>query len=140
MAKVVTYANNGRQCFCQIKFESGERILISIAGPPNAGVKIMKLLLGFIPTQTVWEYTAAMAGDSTVMLIELASCSQNLSTRSTVFGTAYSPVALSPRREILCSTSNGAWATHSIQVRIRTATPPNPFTLALARLASWTAG
>ena len=63
MAKVVTYANNGRQCFCQIKFESGERILVSIAGPPNAGVKIMKLLLGFIPTQTVWEYTAAMAGD-----------------------------------------------------------------------------
>jgi hypothetical protein len=44
MGKVVTYANNDRQCLCQIKFESGERVLISIAGPPNAGVKIMKLL------------------------------------------------------------------------------------------------
>ncbi|OGA79134.1 MAG: hypothetical protein A3G81_00280 [Betaproteobacteria bacterium RIFCSPLOWO2_12_FULL_65_14] len=63
MGSVVSYANNSRQCFCQIKFESGERVLISIAGPPNAGVKIMKLLLGLIPTQTVWECTAAMAGD-----------------------------------------------------------------------------
>ena len=63
MGSVVTYANNSRQCFCQIKFESGERISISIAGPPNAGVKIMKLLLGMIPTETVWECTAAMTGD-----------------------------------------------------------------------------
>jgi hypothetical protein len=62
MGKVVTYANNSRQCFCQIKFESGERVLISIAGPPNAGVKIMKLLFGIIPTQTVWECSAAMSG------------------------------------------------------------------------------
>lgn len=63
MGSIVTYANNSRQCFCQIKFESGERVLISISGPPNAGVKIMKLLLGFIPTRTVWECTATMAGD-----------------------------------------------------------------------------
>lgn len=62
MAKVVTYANNSSQCFCQIRFESGERVLISIAGPPHAGVKVMKLLLGFIPTGTVWECNAAMAG------------------------------------------------------------------------------
>ena len=62
MGKVVNYANNSRQCFCQIAFESGERVLISIAGPPNAGVKIMKLLFGTIPTQTVWECSAAMAG------------------------------------------------------------------------------
>ena len=62
MAKVVTYANNSSQCFCQIKFESGDRVLISIAGPPNAGVKIMKLLFGIIPTETIWECTAAMAG------------------------------------------------------------------------------
>jgi hypothetical protein len=62
MGKVVAYTNNSRQCFCQIKFESGERILISIAGQPNAGVKIMKLLFGIIPTQTIWECSAAMAG------------------------------------------------------------------------------
>ena len=62
MGKVVTYANNSRQCFCQIKFESGDRVLISIAGPPNAGVKIIKLLFGIIPTQTVWECSAAKAG------------------------------------------------------------------------------
>jgi hypothetical protein len=63
MGSVVNYANNSRQCFCQIKFESGERVLISMAGPPNAGVKIMKLLLGVIPTETVWECTAAKTGD-----------------------------------------------------------------------------
>jgi len=62
MGKVVTYANNSRQCFCQIKFESGERVLISIAGPPNAGIKIIKMLFGIFPTQTVWECSAAMAG------------------------------------------------------------------------------
>jgi hypothetical protein len=62
MGKVATYANNSRQCFCQIRFESGEGVLISISGPPNAGVKIMKLLFGIIPTQTVWECTAAGAG------------------------------------------------------------------------------
>jgi len=53
MAEVVAYANNSCQCVCQIKFESGERVLSSIAGLPNAGVKIMKLLFGNIPTQTV---------------------------------------------------------------------------------------
>ncbi len=62
MGNVVTYVNNSRQCFCQIKFESGERVLISISGPPDPGVKIMKLLLCAIPTQTVWECTAAMSG------------------------------------------------------------------------------
>jgi len=62
MAKVVTYANNSSQCFCQIKFESGERVLISIAGPPSAGVKVIKLFLGIVPTDTVWECSAASAG------------------------------------------------------------------------------
>ena len=62
MGKVVTYANNNRQCFCQIKFESGERVLISISGPPKAAVQIMRLLLGVIPVQMVWECSAAKAG------------------------------------------------------------------------------
>jgi hypothetical protein len=62
-ATVVTYAKNSRQCFCQLKFENSERVLISISGPPNAGVKIIKLLFGVIPIQTVWECTAATAGD-----------------------------------------------------------------------------
>ncbi|GAO35921.1 hypothetical protein SCT_1317 [Sulfuricella sp. T08] len=64
MGKVITYAKNNKQCFCQIKFESGERILISISGPPNAAVKIFKLgFFGTIPIQTVWEYSAKIAGD-----------------------------------------------------------------------------
>ncbi len=62
LAQVVTYANNSSQCFCQLKFESGERVLISISGPPNAGVKVMRLLLGIIPTETILECSAATVG------------------------------------------------------------------------------
>jgi hypothetical protein len=62
MGTVVSYANNKRQCFCQIKFESSERILISISGPPNAAVKIYKLLFAVIPVKTVWECSAITTG------------------------------------------------------------------------------
>jgi len=63
MGEVVTYANTKYQCFCQIKLESGERILISIAGAPTPSVKIMKLgFFGLVPVRTIWEYNATMAG------------------------------------------------------------------------------
>ena len=62
MGTVVSYTNNKRQCFCQIKFESGERVLISISGPPNAAVKIYKLLFAVIPVKTVRECSAKTAG------------------------------------------------------------------------------
>ncbi|OFW09675.1 MAG: hypothetical protein A3H27_00715 [Acidobacteria bacterium RIFCSPLOWO2_02_FULL_59_13] len=64
MGQVVTYAKNRKQCFCQIKFESKERVLISISGPPSAAVKILKLgFFGMVPTGIVWEYSASIAGD-----------------------------------------------------------------------------
>lgn len=63
MSSVVTYANNERQCFCQSKFDSGERVLISIAAVPTPSIKVMRLALGgLIPRQIIWEYNATMAG------------------------------------------------------------------------------
>lgn len=54
MGKIITYKNAGpKGMFCQIKLESGERILISIA---QSGVKIFKLrFMGMIPVKTLWE-------------------------------------------------------------------------------------
>lgn len=63
MGKVVTYANNKYQCFCQIRLDSGERVLISIASAPTPSVKLMKLVFfGLWPIQTIWEYNPTMAG------------------------------------------------------------------------------
>lgn len=62
MSKVVTYANNNYQCYCQLKLDSGERVLISIANIPTPTIKVIKLLFGFIPLQTIWEYNPTMAG------------------------------------------------------------------------------
>ena len=63
MGEVITYANNDHMCFCQIKLQNGERILISIASAPTPSIKIVKLgLLGLLPKQTIWEYNPTMAG------------------------------------------------------------------------------
>lgn len=63
MGKVVTYANNNYQCFCQIKLDNGERVLISIATAPTPCVKLVKLVFfGLWPIQTIWEYNPTMAG------------------------------------------------------------------------------
>ena len=64
MSAVVTYRNNERQCFCQIKFDTGERVLVSIApAAPTPSVKVLRLALGgLVPRQTVWEYNPTMAG------------------------------------------------------------------------------
>ncbi len=52
MGEVVTYKNDASHCFCQVKLDSGERILISIG---SGTIRISKLLLGAIPTETIWE-------------------------------------------------------------------------------------
>lgn len=63
MSSVVTYQNTDRQCFCQIKFSSGERVLISIATSPMPSVKIVRMALGgLVPRDSIWEYNIAMAG------------------------------------------------------------------------------
>lgn len=62
LSKIIAYKNDKYRCFCQIKLNSGERILISIAGTPTPSIKVSKLALwGFIPIQTIWEYNPKMA-------------------------------------------------------------------------------
>lgn len=54
MGEVVNY-KEGR--YCQLKLDSGERILISIA---QSGIKIVKLSFGgLIPTSTIWNCSIA---------------------------------------------------------------------------------
>ncbi len=62
MSKVITYKNDESACFCQIELDDGERILISIASAPSPSIKILELVQGTIPTKTIWEFNATMAG------------------------------------------------------------------------------
>jgi membrane protease YdiL (CAAX protease family) len=52
-----------RKRFQQIKFESGERAVVLIAGMPAPSIELVRLALGgFMPWQTVWEYNPTRAG------------------------------------------------------------------------------
>jgi len=54
MASIVTYKPGA---YCQIKLDSGERVLISCA---TTGIKIMKLgLVGLVPTRTIADWPIA---------------------------------------------------------------------------------
>ncbi len=57
MSKIIAYQNTDRHCFSQIKFDSKERILISVANTPVHSIKVIKLLAGIIPYKTVWEFS-----------------------------------------------------------------------------------
>ncbi len=46
-----------------MKFESKERILVSIANVPGPSIKVIRLLAGIIPSRTIWEFSAATAGE-----------------------------------------------------------------------------
>lgn len=56
MAEIITYNNpltgNPNQCFCQMKFDDGLRILISQS---REGLKIFKLLFGFYPIKILFQ-------------------------------------------------------------------------------------
>lgn len=56
MSYVVAYNADGvgGSCFCQIKLDSGERVLISMSGYPYVA-QIMKVAFGAIPTGAVWK-------------------------------------------------------------------------------------
>lgn len=57
MSKVIAYKNTDRHCFSQIRFDSRERILISVANHPVHSIKVIKLLAGIIPYKTIWEFS-----------------------------------------------------------------------------------
>jgi hypothetical protein len=57
VSKIIAYKNTDRHCFSQIRFDSRERILISVANTPVHSIKVIKLLAGIIPYKTVWEFS-----------------------------------------------------------------------------------
>ena len=57
MSKVIAYKNTDQHCFSQIRFDSRERILISVANTPVHSIKVIKLLAGIIPYKTIWEFS-----------------------------------------------------------------------------------
>ena len=63
MSKVIVYKNTDRLCFCQIKFDSREKVLISMASVPHQSIKVIKLLAGIIPYKTIWEFSAGPSGE-----------------------------------------------------------------------------
>ena len=63
MTSVVRERDDGKQCWSHILFDSGERVLISVAGKPTPSIKVLKLAFaGLVPVKTIWELTPAKAG------------------------------------------------------------------------------
>ncbi|GIK60431.1 MAG: hypothetical protein HND39_12070 [Ignavibacteriota bacterium] len=56
MAEIIKYNNlssgNPNQCFCQMKFDDGLKILVSQS---KDGIKIFKLFIGFVPIKTLFQ-------------------------------------------------------------------------------------
>jgi hypothetical protein len=60
--RVLRHFTERKRC-CQIKFDSGERAIVLLAGMPAPSVELVRLVLGgVIPWQTVWEYNPTRAG------------------------------------------------------------------------------
>ncbi len=57
MSKVIAYQNTARHCFSQIRFDSRERIMISVANHPAHSIRVIRLFAGIIPYKTLWEYS-----------------------------------------------------------------------------------
>jgi len=64
MSKVIAYKNNERYSFCHIRFDSKEKVLISFATTPAPSFKIIKLLFGIVPIQTIWEFGLPFDGQN----------------------------------------------------------------------------
>ncbi len=74
MSRVIGYKNDGRVSICQIKFDSKEKVLVSVAGLPMPSIRVMTLLLGIIPYRTIWEYSVpAGEGNGYDKLVALVS-------------------------------------------------------------------
>ena len=63
MSSIVRERDDGSQCWCEILFDSGERVFISIDGAPTASITVRRLVIaGLIPLTTVWQLTPAKVG------------------------------------------------------------------------------
>ena len=79
MSEVVRYSNTKLTCYCQIKLDSGERILISIATAPKPCVKVIKLIWhGMLPIQTIWEYNPTLAGGTVLQMDQTTPAYQGI--------------------------------------------------------------
>ncbi len=63
MSKVIAYKNTEQHCFCQMKFDNRERILVSVASTPEHSIKVFKLIAGIFPLKTLWEYKATASAE-----------------------------------------------------------------------------
>lgn len=70
MSEVVTYKNAGVDgCFCQIKLDSGERVLISIAQP---GIELFELdQAGVVPIKTLVSWDIVDIGSAIQIFADL---------------------------------------------------------------------
>jgi hypothetical protein len=72
MSSIVAYERSERQDSCQIKLDSGERVLVSIAPLPGASIAVIRMALaGLLRREIIWEYSAAKAGS-------VGECVQNV--------------------------------------------------------------
>jgi hypothetical protein len=63
MSSVVKYRWAPHSSFCQIRFDTGERVRITVASAPEPSIKVVQLALrGLLTRQTVWEYGPRAAG------------------------------------------------------------------------------
>ena len=62
MSSIVRQGGDGSASWCEILFDSGERVFISIEVAP-ASIKVTRLVLaGLIPVKIVWELTPMKVG------------------------------------------------------------------------------
>jgi hypothetical protein len=63
VSSIVRQRNDESERWCEILFDSGQRVFISIEIAPAASVKVTRVVLaGLIPVKTVWELTPAKVG------------------------------------------------------------------------------
>lgn len=71
MSSVVRERDDGVQSWSQIRFDSGERVLISIAGKPSLSVTVFRLAFAeLIPVKKIRELNEIKIGDHDVVVLQ----------------------------------------------------------------------
>ena len=72
MAEVLRYSNTEVTCYCTIKLDSGETVMISIATFPGLSVIVKRMrIAGAIPVGTIWEFDRTKAGSEAAVAARL---------------------------------------------------------------------